>query len=147
MGYVYARRYHDISCGHRVYGHEGKCAHLHGHNYRIHFQIQAQELDKVGRVLDFGMIKLLLCQWIEGHWDHRFLLHELDPWLKVLQSIDNFGVVPVPFNPTAENMAKYLVDIVGPQELHATGAKLIRVTVEETSKCAAIYSLLGQELP
>lgn len=27
--------YHDISCGHRVYGHESKCAHLHGHNYRI----------------------------------------------------------------------------------------------------------------
>ena len=29
-----AERYHDISCGHRVVGHESKCAFLHGHNYR-----------------------------------------------------------------------------------------------------------------
>jgi 6-pyruvoyltetrahydropterin/6-carboxytetrahydropterin synthase len=43
-------RYHDISCGHRVHGHEGKCRHLHGHNYRVHFTCIAEDgaLDGVG---------------------------------------------------------------------------------------------------
>ncbi len=50
---IFAERYHDISCGHRVCGHENKCKHLHGHNYRIHFKVSGQGLDDIGRVLDF----------------------------------------------------------------------------------------------
>jgi 6-pyruvoyltetrahydropterin/6-carboxytetrahydropterin synthase len=68
---IIAERYHDISCGHRVVGHENKCRHLHGHNYRIHFSIEAEELDKVGRVMDFSVIKAKLCQWLEDCFDHK----------------------------------------------------------------------------
>ena len=49
-----AKRYHDISCGHRVFQHESKCAHLHGHNYRVHFTCEAEELDNIGRVIEIG---------------------------------------------------------------------------------------------
>ena len=45
---IVATRYHDISCGHRVANHESKCAHLHGHNYRITFECAAEELDNIG---------------------------------------------------------------------------------------------------
>ncbi|MBB5411157.1 6-pyruvoyl-tetrahydropterin synthase [Paraburkholderia sp. HC6.4b] len=69
-----AEHYHDISCGHRVYGNEGKCQNLHGHNYRIHFACEAASLDDLGRIIDFGSIKTLLCDWVENHWDHRMLL-------------------------------------------------------------------------
>jgi 6-pyruvoyltetrahydropterin/6-carboxytetrahydropterin synthase len=41
---IIASRYHDISCGHRVYGHESKCAHLHGHNYRVHFDLRKRRI-------------------------------------------------------------------------------------------------------
>ena len=44
---ITVERYHDISMGHRVVGHESKCRHLHGHNYRIHFVCTAPELDGV----------------------------------------------------------------------------------------------------
>ncbi|HET9130028.1 MAG TPA: 6-carboxytetrahydropterin synthase, partial [Terriglobia bacterium] len=74
-----AKRYHDISCGHRVYGHESKCAHLHGHNYRVHFVCEAEQLDQVGRVIDFSEIKHRLCEWLEDNWDHKFLMWEQDP--------------------------------------------------------------------
>ena len=47
----FVKRYPDISCGHRVYRHESKCAHLHGHNYRIHFTVTGR-LDSLGRVID-----------------------------------------------------------------------------------------------
>lgn len=47
----FVKRYPDISCGHRLYKHESKCAHLHGHNYRIHFTVTGR-LDALGRVTD-----------------------------------------------------------------------------------------------
>ena len=75
-----ATRYHDISCGHRVVGHENKCRHIHGHNYRITFTCQG-DLDSVGRVLDFSEIKSRLCMWVEDNWDHKFLAWEEDELL------------------------------------------------------------------
>lgn len=133
-------RYHDISCGHRVYGHESKCAHLHGHNYRVHFTCEG-ELDTLGRVLDFSVVKERLCMWIERAWDHKFLVWEHDPWADRLVQLNPDGVVRSPFNPTAEAMAAYLVNTVGPMVLIDTGVKLVSVTVEETRKCSAEYSL------
>ena len=47
---ITAERYHDISMGHRVVGHENKCRHLHG---RIHVVCEASSLDALGRVIDF----------------------------------------------------------------------------------------------
>lgn len=145
MSDITAERYHDISMGHRVYGHENKCAHLHGHNYRIYFTIAATsgELDEVGRVLDFSAIKQLLCQWLEDNWDHKFLIWENDYWCATLLEIDPEGVVMVPFNPTAENMAQYLVDVIGPKQLAFTKSLLVMVRVEETRKCSASAYLDG----
>jgi 6-pyruvoyltetrahydropterin/6-carboxytetrahydropterin synthase len=136
-----AERYHDISCGHRVYGHESKCAHLHGHNYRIHFHCQAFGLDEVGRVVDFGVIKSRLCMWLEDNWDHHMLIWEEDPMLDALRSLDP-TVVSVPFNPTAENMAQYLVEVVGPEMLYGLNIELTFCRVEETRKCSASFALL-----
>lgn len=151
---ITANRYHDISVGHRVHNHESKCAHLHGHNYRVHFEVVAPELDKVGRVMDFSIIKSLLCEWLEDRWDHKFLAWREDPlmcnlmpecqpggkadptWQMMVDSI-----VWVPFNPTAENMAKFLVEVIGPLQLGGTGCTLQRVVIEETRKCSCSYTL------
>jgi len=134
---VLAYRYHDFSMGHRVYQHESKCASLHGHNYRIHFYCEAPRLDDIGRVIDFSDIKKYLCQWLEENWDHKFLVYEKDPWLEQLKAIDPEGTVSTNFNPTAENMATYLLTEIGPQQLKESPVKLIKVVVDETRKCSA----------
>ena len=155
-----AERYHDFSCGHRVYGHESKCAHLHGHNYRVTFVCAADEkaekpfqrtflgkqeeptsgeLDLVGRVIDFSTIKETLCEFLEIAWDHKTLIWVKDPMLPELRKLDPDGVVGVAFNPTAENMAQFLVEVVGPEVLRGTGVRLIECRVEETRKCSATY--------
>lgn len=165
-------RYHDISCGHRVVGHEGKCRHLHGHNYRITFfcapalepdesnreewmgaaPLVRRKLDDVGRVIDFGEIKTRLCQWLEDNWDHKFLVWQRDGLVAELRpagqptAVSNLllnSLVWVPFNPTAENMAQYLVDVVGPKQLEGTGVALIGCKVDETRKCSAQYLRRG----
>ena len=57
-------------------------------------------------------------------------LRALDPSVSVL-----------PCNPSAENMARYLGEVVGPAQLEGTGARLVAVEVEETAKCKARWSL------
>lgn len=137
----FVQRYHDFSSGHRVFGHESACAHLHGHNYRVHFYCEAPALDSVGRVIDFSEVKGRLCMWLEDNWDHKFIVYTEDPWLELLRSVDPAGVVGVPFNPTAENMATYLLEVVGPKQLAGTTIELVRVVVDETRKCSAMADL------
>lgn len=147
-----AERYHDISTGHRVVGHENKCRYLHGHNYRVHFVCEAQ-LDRIGRVIDFSVIKEKLCMWLEDNWDHKFLAWEHDPLMRAMHlsctpggkadevALCDESIVYVPFNPTAENMAEHLVKVIGPQQLKGTGVTLVSVRIEETRKCSASYKL------
>ena len=139
MGKIQAVRYHDICAGHRVVGHEGKCKNLHGHNYRFHFTVEAQELDSVGRVIDFSVIKEKLCVWLEENYDHKMILWNKDPDLKDLRRINPSGIYQVPFNPTAENIAKHFVEVVAPSRLAGTGAVLVKLVIEETRKCSAVY--------
>ena len=146
-----AERYHDFSYGHRVVGHENKCRHLHGHNGRVHFVCTAANLDHIGRVIDFGVIKERLCMWIENNWDHKFLAWQHDEVMLEVSSLSanegieselfNESIVWTPFNPTAENMAEYLVTVVGPEQLAGTGIELVEVVIEETAKCHASFSL------
>lgn len=145
MSSITVTRFHDFSAGHRVVGHESKCAWLHGHNYRAHFTCTAPSLDSIGRVIDFSAIKSTLCAWLEEQWDHKFLAWEDDPQIRgmVRQSFhyDAFlgaSIRWVPFNPTAENMARYLVEVIGPQQLPPE-IELIKVTIDETRRCSATY--------
>lgn len=138
---IKVERYHDISMGHRVVGHESKCRHLHGHNYRIHFVCSASELDPLGRVIDFSEIRDRLCMWLEEHWDHRMMIWSEDPLLPELQRLVPGDLCIVPFNPTAEQIAIHLVSVVGPEQLKGSGITLLECRVEETRKCSAAYRL------
>lgn len=148
---VSACRYHDISCGHRVVGHP-KCGNLHGHNYRIHFELEAE--NRGDMVLDFGVIKTIFCEWLESNWDHRFLVWDNDKEMtRIINSVGEIEIIHesiyiVPFNPTAENMANYLISHACPYLLsmnNIDGVTVTRVTVEETRKCSASAELEPSE--
>ena len=75
----------EISAAHRLeLDYESKCTSLHGHNWIITVHCRAEELDHNGMVSDFTHIKEL----VVGELDH-----------KVLNDV-------LPFNPTAENIAR-----------------------------------------
>lgn len=160
-------RSHEICAGHRVVGHESKCRHLHGHNYVFHFHVapkpldgasvKGDPLDQVGRVIDFSVVKTTLCQWLEDNWDHKFLHWEQDKLMAGIASLiedsnrpgfieakDEIhffdSLVSLPFNPTAENLAQYMVEVIGPQLLDEHGVELIECRIEETSKCHVGYT-------
>ena len=129
----------QFCAGHRVLGHEGKCANLHGHNYTIFFHAEAEGLDSIGRVIDFSILKERLGGWIETNWDHGFVFCEQDEELAGLYAgpMASHKHFILPLNPTAENLGAYLLHTVGPNQLNDTGAQLVKVTVWETENCVA----------
>lgn len=148
------QRSHSICVGHRVMGHESKCKFLHGHNLVVDFTLTAPCLDSVGRVLDFGVVKQILCMWLETNWDHRMLLWSGDPLVDelaqgVLYRADKdiakakalLGIVTIPVNPTAENLAHYLLTFICPAILDS-GVQVVSVSIHETDKCLATATLV-----
>ncbi|MEM1282099.1 MAG: 6-carboxytetrahydropterin synthase [Chlamydiota bacterium] len=128
-----------FSAGHRVMGHESKCATPHGHNYTVDITAEADTLDDVGRVIDFSVLKEKIGGWIDEHWDHTFLLYEKD-----VETIEALKQVPAnkplyicPFNPTAEEIAKYLLLKIAPEVLQGTGVRITKIVVHETDNCSA----------
>lgn len=132
-----------ISYGHRVVNHESKCANLHGHNASIWLGISGT-LDSVGRIIDFGEIKSLFGTWLDENWDHRMLIFKDDPMAKELVALDK-TVVLLPFNPTAENFARYLMHEVQAQVTKGKKPlwQLSEVTFYETPNCKVTLTMNG----
>jgi 6-pyruvoyltetrahydropterin/6-carboxytetrahydropterin synthase len=134
--------------GHRLLGHEGRCAYLHGHNYRVDVEVEAigggTEVDSVGRVIDFALIKRRLLGWLDDHWDHAFILWTLDESaLAAVKAATPTKYFLLPWNPTAENMARYLLEVVAPHVLADLGVVATRVAVWESDESCAIATRTG----
>ena len=79
----------EIAGAHRLnLNYESKCANLHGHNWIVTVWCKSQTLDANGMVMDFTHIK----RQVQDKLDHKFLNDV------------------VPFNPTAENIAKWVCE-------------------------------------
>lgn len=123
-------KHYDISMGHRLHRHPGKCSRLHGHNYRITLYAEG-EVDNDGMVFDFSLFDEYF-DWVK-RWDHRTLLYVDDPLVQPLIELTNRytsigSVVVVPFIPTAENIAQHVLDRF---------PNLSAVKVQETRRCVA----------
>lgn len=159
----------EFDSGHRVLGHEGKCANLHGHRYVAEVRIACPNLDTLGRVIDFGKVKEIIGNWINENWDHNILLHVNDPLLKAVSILDRRDqcsppdltaikngtvigsatkeiigrkpyVMPASLNPTAENIAEVLAH----KCIELLGGpqaplKVTKVRIYETPNCFADY--------
>ena len=87
----YVKKKIEISAAHRLsLNYESKCANIHGHNWIVFVECRAEKLNENGMVTDFTHVK-------------EFILSRLDH--VVLNDV-------LPFNPTAENIARWIVDNV-----------------------------------
>ena len=101
----------EISAAHRLtLDYESKCTRLPGHNWIITVHCRAEELDANGMVTDFTHIKNVVTDKL----DHT-VLNEV-----------------VPFNPTAENLARWICEHI---------PHCYRVDVQESEGNVASYEI------
>jgi 6-pyruvoyltetrahydropterin/6-carboxytetrahydropterin synthase len=120
--------------GHRLLQYDGKCKNLHGHNGKAVITLEADKLDSLGMVVDFGKLKETVGKWIDATLDHRMILHRDDPVLPYLLS-QGEPIHVVDTNPTAENIAKLIYD-----HARREGFPVTEVTLWETENCFATYT-------
>lgn len=99
----------EISGSHRLeLSYPSKCSTLHGHNWIITIYCKSAALNADGMVVDFVSVK----EKVAGYLDHG-----------------NFNDL-LPFNPTAENIAKWICDLI---------PECYRVDVQESEGNIATY--------
>ena len=102
----------EISAAHRLeLDYESKCTCIHGHNWIVTVHCRAKQLNDAGMVTDFTHIK----QNISDKLDHKLINDVL------------------PFNPTAENMARWICENV---------PNCYRVDVQESEGNVASYEIV-----
>ena len=119
--------------GHRLMLHDGKCAHLHGHNARVVVVLEAASVDASGMVVDFQVVRSRIGDWIDAEFDHRMLLHRDDPAFVALRALGE-PVVGLDFHPTAEHLARHVFE-----HARAAGLPVVEVEFWETPTCRAVY--------
>ncbi len=123
----------EFSYGHRLLDHAGKCKYLHGHNGVVEVDVEANAVDRLGMVVDFGEVTEVVKTWIDENLDHRMLLSGDDPATPILEAAGE-PVFVMAENPTAENIAKLIWTASRDQ-----GLQVAEVRVWETSTSRASY--------
>lgn len=108
--YYITKRMEIAGCHSLSLPYPSKCTRLHGHNWIITIHCKSKELNAEGMVADFTEVK----ERIQSQLDHANLNEIL------------------PFNPTAENMARWICDQI---------PHCYRVDVQESEGNMATYEL------
>jgi len=131
----------QFCAGHRVFKHESKCRHPHGHNYLLYatFEKIEDELDNLGRVIDFSVIKQVLGDWIDLNLDHGFIYFKLDEDMKVAMA--PYKNYELSCNPTAENIASHILKDICPVLFQGLGVQCVKIVLFETENCSTEVAL------
>ena len=107
----YIKKRLEVAGAHKLtLDYESKCQNLHGHNWIIEVECKSEKLNQNGMLVDFIHIK----KAIHERLDHKYINDIVD------------------FNPTAENIAKWVVENV---------PLCFRAKVIESENNEAIYEI------
>jgi 6-pyruvoyltetrahydropterin/6-carboxytetrahydropterin synthase len=112
----------QFAAAHRLLNFQGKCEQLHGHNWKVEVFVRAERLDSAGLVRDFGEIKAITHEVLNGL-DHHYL-NELSPFKEE--------------NPSSEHIARYLFQELS-RRLNDDRAQVSKISVWESDSACATY--------
>lgn len=156
------KEYFKFSAAHFLIFPDGSAERLHGHNYRVFVEIDA-ELTRFGLVIDFKTIKPVvreICDRLDEHWivpgEHPVLrIGAREEGITEVRYLDRYYAAPsedvlvLPINNTSsENLATF----VGRELLKLLAERFedlrvssLRVAVEETSGQRGVYRYNAEE--
>lgn len=115
------RKTFTFEASHRLLHHDGKCANLHGHSYKLTVELFGDHLQRAGAetnmLIDFQNVSSSVKKLVKSHLDHRHLNESLDT-----------------DSPTAEYIAWWIF-----QRLKSSVPFLAAVTINETETSSATY--------
>ncbi len=144
LGQITISRRFEWDAAHRIAGHEGACKAIHGHRYAAEVVVTAPQVDALGRVVDYGVLKALIGDWIDSHFDHSALFdrNDAEPAVKAVAELNGQLGKPVYWldtPPTAEAIVAELAGVIAPM-LAQRGLTLTRIRLWETPNCWAEWA-------
>jgi 6-pyruvoyltetrahydropterin/6-carboxytetrahydropterin synthase len=94
-----------FAAAHRLPRYDGPCFRVHGHNYKFFVALEGEVDARTGMIADFGEVKRIVQEQVLARVDHRNLNDVLE-------------------NPTAENIARWLWEVLDP---HVPGLAEVRL--------------------
>ncbi len=107
-----------FDAAHALRGYEGECENLHGHTFKVQIFFQGEELNRIGLLEDFKVLKKELGEVI-GKYDHH-LLNDIKPFDRE--------------NPSSENLAREIF-----RNLKGKNDRICRAVVWESAGASAAY--------
>ncbi len=126
-----------FEAAHALYGYDGKCKNIHGHNYNLFVTIIGAPVKdgsnvKHGMVMDFGDLKKIVNSEIVDKFDHSVIFNKNSPHKKLADELIKNGhkIILADYQPTIEEMVTDFADRISsklPSEI-----KLHCLKLEET---------------
>jgi len=130
------RKQFKFEGAHQLFTSFSECCNqqIHGHSYVVDVFFMSNKLNKDGMVIDFGEIKSKINKYMNS-WDHAIVMPRMFPkeYIDMLKK-HNKKIMIVDYNPTAENMAKYMYEYISDKI-----PETLKVRVSETATGFAEY--------
>jgi len=132
----------SFETGHALYGYDGKCRNVHGHSYKLYVTVIGQPISdtthvKLGMVIDFSDLKVIVKNKIVDVFDHATVFNKNTPHVELAKELADRGhnVLLVDYQPTSEMMIIDFANVIK-QEL-PSHIKLHSLKLQETDSSYA----------
>ena len=141
----------NFETAHALYGYDGKCKNIHGHNYKLSVTvlgapIQDKSHPKYGMVIDFSDLKKIVKEEIVDPFDHATIFNKNTPHLELANILMDNGhkIVLVDYQPTSEMMVINFAEKISSKL--PKNIQLFSLKLEETDTCYAEWYANENEL-
>ena len=132
----------SFETGHALYGYDGKCRNVHGHSYKLYVTVIGHPISdtthvKLGMVIDFSDLKVIVKNKIVDVFDHATVFNKNTPHVELAKELADRGhnVILVDYQPTSEMMIVDFANVIK-QEL-PSHVKLHSLKLQETDSSYA----------
>ena len=126
-----------FEAAHALYGYDGKCKNIHGHNYKLFVTVIGVPVNdnfnaKDGMVMDFGDLKKIVNTQIIEKFDHSVIFNKNSPHKELANNLISNGhkVIMADYQPTIEQMVIDFASKIIPKL--PENIKLYSLKLEET---------------
>lgn len=137
---------HNFETAHRLSapGSPEKCMSIHGHSWNVTLTLEADALDEMSMVVEFGALKSAFRRRIDDELDHFLVLQRGDPMAAAVRAVYPASrILEMEHSPTTERIAELLAAWAGEclESLPGRPAhvRVTKVHVQETRVNGATY--------